>query len=152
MKKEEQFDFDLTSMDRIVIDMERFLGSEGEEGDVILRPGDNIYVPLIPSGISVMGAVGANGTINFKPKQNVNYYLNNAGGFTKSANKGQTRLVFANGRVISGGGVLGKRVELGGIIVVPTKIRRERNTLKKLSEAFGVLAGALTSVYVISKI
>lgn len=152
VKKEEQFDFNLSSMDRIVIDMDKFMSSEGAEGDVTLRPGDNIFVPLTPSGISVMGAVGANGTINYKPDQNVRYYLESAGGFTKSANKGQTRLVLASGRVISGGGIQGKRVELGGIIVVPTKIRREGNTLKKISEAFGVLAGALTTVYVISKI
>ncbi len=152
VKKEEQFDFNLKSMDRIVIDMERLLSSGGREGNIILRPGDNIYVPLVPSGISVMGAVGANGTINYFPEQNVKYYLKYAGGYTRNADKKHTRLVRANGEVISGGGIQGRRVQLGDIIVVPTKIRKQKNFMKSLSEVVGIVTGSLTSAYLISKL
>jgi len=151
-KKEEGFDFNLKSMDRIVINMGQLIGSGGKEGNIILRPGDNIYIPSLPSGISVMGAVGSNGTINYQSDKNVKYYIKHAGGYTKNANKNQTRLVLASGEIISGRGIQKKKVDLGSFIVVPTKIRKERNTLKIISEAIGALTGVLTTIYIISKL
>jgi hypothetical protein len=54
--------------------------------------------------------------------------------------------------VSSGGGILKKRVELGDVIVVPTKIEKDRNFLKTMTTALSAATGLLTSVYIVSKL
>ena len=139
-------------MDRIVIDMERLMATKGAEGDFPLQTGDHIYIPEIPSGIPVLGEVCANGTIKYQPRKSVGYYLDQAGGFTKRADKGEIRLVKANGRVFSSGGVKGKKVDLGDVIVVPTEIKKERDWFKYLTTSLSVLTGVATSILIIDRL
>ncbi len=146
------FQYNFNSLNRVIIDIEKIIASQGAEGDVILEPNDHIFVPSVPSGISVMGAVGANGTIKFVPGKNVKYYIEHAGNFTRRSDKKEVRLVRAGGEVISGRGTLKKKVELGDIIIVPTKIEKERNWLKTFATAMSATTGVLTSIYVVSKL
>ncbi|UCG62471.1 MAG: SLBB domain-containing protein [Candidatus Zixiibacteriota bacterium] len=145
-------DYDVHSMNRLVIDMDRILASGGTEADIVLEPGDKIYVPTIPSGISVIGAVGSNGTIRFVEREPVKYYVKKAGNFTRRADKKETRLVRATGEVLSGRGIMGKRVHLGDVIIVPSKIEKDRNWLKTFTTALTAATGVLTSVYIVSKL
>jgi protein involved in polysaccharide export with SLBB domain len=145
-------DFDGYAMNRLIIDMNKILATGGKEADIILEPGDKIFVPTVPSGISVIGAVGANGTIKYNDKKSVKYYIEKAGNFTRQADKNETRLVRATGEVISGGGIMGKAVSLGDVIIVPTKIERDRNFLKAFTTALTAATGVLTSVFIISKL
>ena len=148
----EVIDYNTGSMKRIIIDMDQIITSNGTKGDIKLEPNDRIYVPAVPSGISVMGAVSANGTIKYENEKSVKYYLERAGGFARHADKDQTRLIRANGEVHTGGGVKKQQVELGDLIVVPTKVEKNKNFMKSFSETLGVITGALTTVFIISKI
>jgi polysaccharide biosynthesis/export protein len=150
--REEVFELDDAAVSRIIIDIDKIFASEGKVGDVILEPGDIVRIPPTPSGISVLGAVGSNGTIKFIDDQNVKYYVQRAGNFTRQSDKKEIRLMRAGGEVLSGRGVLGKRVELGDIIVVPTKIEKNSNWLKAMTTALGAATGVLSSVYIISKL
>ncbi|MBD3403535.1 hypothetical protein GF420_11615 [candidate division GN15 bacterium] len=150
--KEVMFDYQPDAVNRIIIDMETIIASDGRIGDVVLEPGDRVFVPAIPSGISVMGAVGANGTIKFAPGQKVKDYIERAGNFTPQSDKGNTRLIRANGEVYAGGGILGKRVNLGDVIVVPSKIEKESNWLKTFTTAITATTGVLTTVLLIDKL
>jgi len=145
-------EYDSRSMNRVIINIDKILSTQGGEGDVILEPHDHIYVPSVPSGISVMGAMGANGTIKFVENKNVKYYIERAGNFTRHSDKKEVRLIRAEGEVISGRGTLSKRVELGDVIIVPTKIEKERKWLKTLTSLVTATTGVLTSVYVVSKL
>ncbi|HPI32823.1 MAG TPA: SLBB domain-containing protein, partial [candidate division Zixibacteria bacterium] len=118
------------SMDRIIIDMERILATGGSEGDVVMEPGDRVFIPPTPSGISVLGAVGANGTLKYVEGRRVKDYIERAGNFTRRADKKETRLIRAGGEVFAGGDVMGKAVRLGDIIVVPSQIKHDRDWLK----------------------
>ena len=150
--QQDVFQYDFGSMSRVIIDIDKIISSEGHQGDVVLEAGDHIYVPSVPSGISVMGSVGANGTIKFVKDKNVKYYIERAGNFTRRSDKKEVRLMRAGGEVISGRGTLGKKVELGDIVIVPSKIEKERNWLKTVTTALTATTGILTSVYVISKL
>jgi protein involved in polysaccharide export with SLBB domain len=152
IRKMEVVNFKLERMNRIIIDVDKITASEGKEGDITLQNGDYIFIPEIPSGISVMGAVGANGTIKFDVSQNVKYYIKRAGNFTSQADKNGTKLIKADGQAYSGGGTLGKKVEIGDAIVVPTEIRKERDLMKTVSSAISILGGLLTSVFVLTKL
>jgi len=150
--QENLFNVDTRSMNRVIIDYKREGRDQHDKFDIALRPKDSIYVPPIPSGISVMGAVGANGTTNFIEGRKVKYYIKRAGNFCEQADKKGTLLIRAGGEVFSKNGTLNKKVELGDIIIVPTKIERERNFFKTFTTAVTAATGILTSVYIVSKI
>ena len=150
--EENKVSIDSLSMNRIIIDMKNILATEGKEGDIILEPNDKIYIPTTPSGISILGAVGANGTLKYREGLSVKDYISSAGSFTKQADKKQTRLIRATGEVLNGGNILKKRVNIGDVIIVPSKIEKERNLLKTFTTALSAATGVLTSVYIISKL
>ncbi|MDX9857961.1 MAG: SLBB domain-containing protein [candidate division Zixibacteria bacterium] len=146
------FDYEPESVNRIIVDMNTIIDSDGRIGDVVLEPGDRIFVPSVPSGISVMGAVGANGTIKYAPQMKVKDYVERAGNFTPQSDKGNTRLIRASGEVYAGGGILGKTVNQGDVIVVPSKIERDSNWLKTLTTAITATTGVLTTVLLIERL
>ncbi|HEX2897452.1 MAG TPA: SLBB domain-containing protein, partial [candidate division Zixibacteria bacterium] len=150
--REQLFEYDPSSMRRIVIDVQKLMESEGRTGNVTLEPDDRVFVPKVPSGVSIMGAVGANGTIQYNDGKKAKHYVKLAGGFTKQADKDEVRLVKANGRVFSGGTALGQRIELGDMIVVPTKIEKKSGWFKNITTAVSAATGILTSVYIVSKL
>lgn len=150
--REQLFEYDPSSMRRIVIDVQNLLKTEGRVGNITLEPNDRVFVPKVPSGVSIMGAVGANGTIQFSDGKKTGHYVKQAGGFTRQADKDEVRLVKANGRVYSGGTALGQRIELGDMIVVPTKIEKKSGWFKNITTAVSAATGILTSVYIVSKL
>jgi polysaccharide export outer membrane protein len=146
------FEFEASSMNRIVLDVDRLLESKGAFGDIILQPGDCIYVPQTPSGISVLGAVGSSGTIKFREGERAKYYVRRAGNFSTQADKDGFRLIKANGEVYSGGGTGNRRVDLGDIIVVPTKIHKEKDAMKTFTTTLSAVTGVLTTILVIDRL
>lgn len=152
LSRSKVFELDTTSVTRIALDVHTMLKSKGKSFNVQLHPGDRIFVPAIPTGISVLGAVGANGTIMYKQNKSVKYYVDHAGSFAAEADKKGTRLIKANGMVFAGGGTLGRKVEMGDVIVVPTKIKTEKDWGRTLTSITGAAAGILGSILVITKL
>ncbi len=152
IKPVEFIKFNQDNVNRVIINMEELLKSEGKKGDIKLRSDDYIYVPRIPSGVSVLGAVGAEGTIKFEGGKKVSYYIQLAGNFSRNADKGAIKLIKADGQVLSGGSALGKKVELGDAIVVPTEIKKQQDWLKITSTIFSIVGGALTTILVIDRL
>lgn len=152
IEKVELIRFNPESMDRIIIDMEEISSSGGKKGNITLQSNDYIYVPRIPSGISVMGAVAANGTIKFVRNKNTKYYVERAGNFTSQADKKRTRLIKADGRVFSGTGTLRKKIDIGDAIVVPTEIKKDHNWLNTISTAVSIVGGLATTVFIIDRL
>lgn len=152
LRKKEIIHFDLSSMDRIILDMEMIIASNGQNGDIVLQPNDQLYIPAIPSGISVIGAVSANGTLKYVQGESVKYYLEKAGGYSRHADKKETQLIKASGEIITNGKLKRKLVEIGDVIIVPTKYEKEKNWSKAFTNTVTTLTGILTSVYIISKL
>lgn len=150
--EENKIEYDSVSMNRIIIDMEKIMATKGQEGDIILEPNDRIFIPTIPSGISIIGAVGSNGTLKYNEGLTVKDYIQRAGNFTKQADKKGTRLIKATGEVLNGGNINKRIVDIGDVIVVPSKIEKERNFLNTFTTALSAATGVLTSVYIISKL
>jgi len=144
--------YDSSMVNRIVIDLKKIADGQYVAGDLVLEPGDRVFVPPIPTGISVMGAVGATGTIKFTAHKRVKYYVQQAGDFSPRADKKGTRLIKANGAVLAGNDVLGKQAELGDIIVVPARIDKERDWLKTMSTALAATTSLVTTFLLIDKL
>jgi len=152
LKHEMVYEFEINSVNRVVLDVKTILASEGKQGDIVLEPGDYIYVPSVPSGISVLGAVGSSGTIKYQKNKNVKHYIKRAGNFIQRSDKDGTQLIRASGEVFSGGGVLRKKVEIGDIIVIPTKIKKDRDWSKTFTIAMSATTSILTTVLLIDKL
>lgn len=152
IKKMELVRFDPERMNRIIIDIEKLMTSDGEKDNISLQGDDYIFIPKIPTGISIMGSIGINGTIKYSPNKKVKYYIERAGNFTRQADKGGTRLIKADGRAFSGGGILGKKVDVGDAIIVPMHIKKERNWLKTISTSISIIGGVVTTALIIDRL
>jgi len=60
--------------------------------------GDKIYIPKRPQSINVVGEIRNPSTLQFKPSISAQQYINQAGGYTKNADSGQTFIILPNGK------------------------------------------------------
>jgi len=150
--RQELLQFDPERMTRIVLDVPSILKKHGGDDDLVLQDGDQIYVPEIPSGVQLMGAVASAGTIKFHSGWKVGKYIDEAGGLTSAANESELRLIRANGQVISGKSVKGRRVQLGDAVFAPPKIKKDTDWLRYITGATTVLTGVATTWLLIDRI
>ena len=153
IQQEDYFAYEPELVNRIILDIDRIFATQGKMGDVVLEPGDQIIIPTTPSGITVMGAVGSTGTTKYAPGKNVKYYVSRVGNFTQRADKKGTRLIRANGEVYSGGSVLSQKVQLGDVIVVPTRIKEEKKSFSQsMTSILTATTGVLTTILLIDRL
>ncbi len=151
VRQSERLDIEPSQMNRIIIDLPALLRGPGDGEDIILKPGDRIVIPGIPSGINVLGAVASSGTIKYMHGKKAKFYIDRAGGFTKWASRGEVRILKADGQVIRKG-ASSHSIEIGDAILVPEKILKERDWLKVFQSTISILAGAMTTIYIVTKI
>ncbi len=144
-------DINPVKMNRIVIDLPRIVDKGDPEEDIFLQDRDRIFIPKIPSGVNVIGSVASSGTIKFRREKRARYYIERAGGFTMRASRGEVRVLKADGRVIKRN-ALSHRLELGDAVIVPERIRKDRNWLKMFQASLGIVASALTTVFILTKL
>lgn len=83
---------------RVVLQM---AASDAELPALPLDDGDRILVPAKPSTVNVYGSVFNSGSYLFAQGRSLEQYLGQAGGPTRSADKGSVFVVRANGSVVS---------------------------------------------------
>jgi len=100
---------------------------------------DQITIPKQPGAVLVIGQVYNSNALTYTPGRNAGWYLSNAGGSTKLADKGAIFIVRADGSVSSGkqggfwsGSVLSTAMGPGDTIVVPERPVLGSNTLKNV--------------------
>lgn len=123
------------------IDLAKALQNPGTVDDVILAEGDSLYIPTQSNVVKISGEVLYPNTVSFSQGKSVSYYLNQAGGVSKTGNKKQAYIVYANGQVSKAS--KGKPVP-GCEIVVPQKIKKEVN-IQSASQWIG-MGSALASI------
>ncbi len=124
--------------------------------DVILEPGDAIYIPKRPSSIAVTGEVLNPGSFQFHSNLASDDYIKMAGGPTQIADDGKTFVVLPDGSAVpieenwlsfgSGG-----HIPPGSTIVVPRDLRpfEWSSFLKDATQIFSQLAVAAASLAVL---
>ena len=143
---------DLRGANRIIINVREALKNSKSPDNVTLQRGDYIYVPRRPAGVQVLGAVAMNGTIVFKKGRNADYYIKASGGFSKNADKGQTRLAKSSGRVLSGGHAFQTTIEPGDMVLVPQKVKRDKYWLKSGTSIAAITSSVLTAILVVDRL
>src|SRR5437867_4510170 len=84
---------------RIDIDLVAALRDRTSRDNVILQPGDSIFIPEYEPSVRVQGAVNSAGSVLWQQGRGLEYYISAAGGFAHTADKGEVSVRYANGQV-----------------------------------------------------
>jgi protein involved in polysaccharide export with SLBB domain len=144
------WNLEYSNLNRIIIDVERILKGDNEN-DIILEDGDSIYVPYVPTGVSVTGTVAFSGTIKFSKGKSLGYYIDRAGGFLKNADKKEIRIVKYNGKVLKVGTGF-KDIDPGDVVIVPQSDTQKSDVMKLVMDSVTIISTLLTSIYIITKL
>ena len=109
------------------IDLEKALSNPKGNADLVLREGDVISVPKNNNTVTINGAVMVPNTVSYIQGKDVDYYLNQAGGYSDNAKKSKKFIVYMNGQVTKVKGSGKKQIEPGCEIIVPSKAKKKAN-------------------------
>lgn len=101
------------------IDLEKALMYPGSHYDIVMQPGDVLFVPEEQSTVKITGDVMFPNVVAYEPNKKLSYYIDQAGGYGQTAKKGKAFIVYCNGTVAKA-----KRstvIEPGSQIIVPSK-------------------------------
>jgi protein involved in polysaccharide export with SLBB domain len=139
---------------RVNLDLPRAIRRPGSREDVILQPGDSLDVPEYNPVVRVVGSVNSPGTFLWERGRGLDFYIANAGGYTRNAEKGSVSVRFANGSARTKSKFLfftsSPEPGPGSTVFVPEKPEREFNPAVFAALA-QVLAAAATIVVVATR-
>ena len=131
------------------IQLDKALEQPGGDFDIVLREGDQLFVPEYNATVKVSGDVFFPNTVSFTSGKNYKYYVDQAGGFGNRAKKSKTFIVYQNGTI--GVASKGAKPEPGCEIIVPSKKRRNPLNLASLVTMGTSLASLAAMVVAITK-
>ena len=109
------------------IDLEKAIANPGSASDLVLREGDVVFIPKNTNTVTINGAVMVPNTVSYIAGKNIDYYLNQAGGYSDNAKKSKKFIVYMNGQVTKVKGNGKKQIEPGCEIIVPSKSKKRTN-------------------------
>ena len=109
------------------IDLEKALANPGSTADIVLREGDVVFIPKSTNTVKINGAVMVPNTVSYIAGKNLDYYLNQAGGYSDNAKKSKKFIVYMNGQVTKVKGSGKKQIEPGCEIIVPSRSKKRTN-------------------------
>ena len=109
------------------IDLEKALANPGSTADIVLREGDVVFIPKSTNTVKINGAVMVPNTVSYIAGKNIDYYLNQAGGYSDNAKKSKKFIVYMNGQVTKVKGSGKKQIEPGCEIIVPNRSKQRTN-------------------------
>lgn len=118
------------------IDLEKILKKPGRNGDIVLREGDVINIPIMNNVVKITGGVMYPNAVAYREEMTLNDYIENAGGFGYRARRSKVYVVYMNNTVSKG---RGSKIEPGCEIIVPVKPERD-------GASWGDVVGVTTSV------
>ena len=131
----------------IGIDLEKAIKEPGGRYDIVLRENDRLDIPEYNGTVRISGDVQFPNTVTYVEGKNVKWYIKNAGGFSESAKKKKTFIVYQNGMMNSAS--RSTIVEPGSEIIVPSK-KKKKFDLASMSILGSVLSPLATMVALIA--
>ena len=132
------------------VELAKVLKNARHRDNVILFPGDSMVLPEYNPVVVVQGAVTSPSTVLYRKGAGLDYYVGNAGGYARNADKGRVSVRYANGSARV------KRKFLffgsspapgpGSTVLVPEKPLGEPTNVTQL---FGTIAQVLASMVAI---
>jgi len=139
------------TLGRLAIHLEPPEKLKGSPNDILLEDGDSLFVPQQPTSVAVIGAVRNATAVLHKDKENMEYYINHAGGTTREADVDQIFIVKADGSAVASFVPL-RSVEAGDAIIVPISTEPRVRTIPLLKDLATIVAGFAVPVGVVAAI
>lgn len=134
--------FDLNTIRYVGINLDKAIENEGsEEWDLVLQDGDRLIIPQYSNTVTINGEVMYPNSVSYMPGKGLDYYINQAGGFSAKARKRKVFAVNMNGTVTRVRKA--KDIQPGCEIVVPTKEEKKRAVSLGEILSIGTTAAAL---------
>ena len=83
---------------RVIIDLHKSNFQQSKD-NFIIQDGDVLNIPIKPESIHIIGGVQQGISMAYNPKYSLYDYIQNVGGFTKYADKGNIYVFKTSGRV-----------------------------------------------------
>lgn len=134
--------FDLNQVRYVGINLDKAIEHKGsDEWDLVLQDGDKLIIPQYTNTVTINGEVLYPNTVAYMPGKGLDYYINQAGGFSVKARRKKVFAVNLNGTVTRVR--RSKDIQPGCEIVVPTKEDRKRAVSLTEILSIGTTAAAL---------
>ena len=137
----------------IGIDLKQILLKPHSDYDLILQPGDILYVPKLLQTVRLSGSVLYPVSVRYNKNFSFKRYISQAGGYTEQALPSKSYVLYANGSVDRTRNFLfmsvHPKIEPGAEIIVPKKIERRRMSATEvlgLSSAMASLTLVIVSI------
>ena len=109
----------------VAADVSEGLKKKNSRNNIVLEAGDSIHVPTYDPMVAVTGAVSFEARVLHRPGADLDYYVDQAGGYTNVADKRHVTVTYPNGERAGMKRILTARsspkVVPGTVIFVPTK-------------------------------
>lgn len=132
------------------IDLEKALADPGGDYDIVLREGDKISVPQYSGTVKISGDVMYPTTVAYRSGKDLEYYIDQAGGWGNRAKKKRTYIINMNGTVAKAKNV--KTLEPGCEVVVPSKAAAARLTTAEIVAIASGTASIATMIAAIANL
>lgn len=142
---------DIAPTYNVGIDLEKALANPGSHYDVVLQPGDELFIPEQQSVVKITGEVMFPNAVIYEPGKDLKYYINQAGGYGQLARKNRAFIVYLNGKVSQ----LKRNtpIEPGSQIIIPAKSKSAGTDWTKVLafatsfSSVATMAAAITNIF-----
>lgn len=132
------------------IDFEAVLNKPSHQDNIAMVPGDSLVVPAYNPVVLVKGAVHTPSAVLYREGAGLDYYVANAGGYTREADPGRVHVRFANGEGKIASPVLfftrAPEPKPGSVITVPARDPADRTDWASLLADLAQVAGTVTTL------
>ena len=139
------------NFDQIPLDLKKIIGDPGSEEDLVLKPGDELYIPRNDKEVKISGEVLFPTQTPFNARKSFKDYVSDAGGFTDHSRKKRAYVIYPNGKAASTKHFLFFRsypeVKPGSEIVVPKYATKTRS--RNTTEVVALASAAASLAYFI---
>jgi protein involved in polysaccharide export with SLBB domain len=141
---------------RVGIDLPRALRDDDHRDNLLLTDGDSVHIPVYNAVVYVFGAVNSPVAVSYTPGRDMEYYINAAGGPSRSADLRRAYVTQPNGKVESAPGRFAsafRSVEPrpGSRVFVPERNPEDRREfLQTATTVAQILASLITVVAVLA--
>jgi protein involved in polysaccharide export with SLBB domain len=141
---------------RIGLDLNEALRNPRSADNLVLEDGDQIIIPRFNAVVRVQGAVNAPSNVAYIPGRDLNYYVDAAGGPSRTGDKGHAYVTQPSGRLES----VHERTLLpdgvpvprrGAVVTVPEKAASDKNDWIGLATVFAQVVASLATIVVITR-
>jgi protein involved in polysaccharide export with SLBB domain len=140
---------DLSDSYSVGINLDEALANPGSDYDMVLREGDQLFIPELVSTVKINGAVMYPNTVLYKKGEKLSYYINQAGGYDARSKKGRAYVVHMNGTVSRLKSNKASSIEPGCEIIIPSKDEKRRMSTAEtvaMGTSFASLAAVIATL------